>query len=270
MENQVEYFEHRFGDLVEKACQQVNREMEPSDSLFCITYLPVSARSLHGSFIKNELGNIPPPVMFEKIWPILNAYWDFLNYGFLEHVIRKFGSAELKQDMQEYVVELCTFKRKTRLCDFIKSWPCRDYRQPEQSLKKLVIKMKHEWSQCTLQDVESFRKALVHKFFLEEFDILLHNAERGCVCVTWLTSPSIATLVQQNLANIETEFVKKHSIVDAVTIDGQDVYLTAVKKYSGFLKDLYNSEQHPVGTGFPDELLPFKLACITKVKSQHR
>ena len=265
MENQVEYFERRFGNLVEKACQQVNREMEPSDFLFRITYLPVSARSLHRSFIKNELGNIPPPVTFEKIWPILNAYWDFLNYGFLEHVIHKFGSAELKQDMQEYVVDLCRFKQKTRLCDFIKSWPCRDYRQPERSLKKLVIKMQHEWSQCTLQDVESFRKALVHKFFLEEFDILLHNAERGCVCVTWLTSPSIATLLQQNLANIETEFIKKYSI-DTVTIDGQNVYFTAVKKYSGYLRDLYNSEQHSVGTGSSDELLPFKLARITKVK----
>ena len=128
--------------------------------------------------------------------------------------------------------------------------------------------MRHEWSQCTLHDVESFKKALVHKFFLPEFDILLQKAERGCVCVTWLTSPSIATLLQQNLANIETEFFKKHGI-DAVTIAGQDVYLTPVKKYSGYLRDLYNSELRPVGIGPPtpaNELLPFKLARIEKEK----
>ena len=124
--------------------------------------------------------------------------------------------------------------------------------------------MKHEWSQCTLQDMESYKKALVHKFFLPEFDMLLQKAERGCVCVTWLTSPSIATLLQQNLANIETEFFKKHDI-DAVTIDGQDVYLTPVKKYGTYLRDLYNSEQRPVGIGPPENLLPFKLARIEKV-----
>ena len=168
--------------------------------------------------------------------------------------------------MQDYVHELSTFKQRTRLCDFIESWPCRDDGPPEDRLKKVVIKMKHEWSQCTLQDVESFKKALVHKFFLPEFDILLQKAERGCVCVTWLTSPSIATLLQQNVANIGIEFFKKHG-VDAVNIDGQDVYLTSVKKYSSYLRDLYNSQQCPVGIGPPtpaEKLLPFKLARIEK------
>ena len=212
--------------------------------------------------------NIPPPVTYEKIWLILNLYWDFLNYGLLEHVINRCGSEDLKQQMQDYVDELSTFKQTTRLCDFIESWPCRDNGPPEDRLKKMVVIMKHEWSQCTLHDVESFKNALVHKFFLPEFDTLLQSIERGSVCVTWLTSPSIATLLQQNLTNIETEFFKKHGI-NAVTIDGQDVYLTPVKRYASYLKNLYNYEQRPVGIGPPtpaEKLLPFKLARIEKEK----
>ena len=126
----------------------------------------------------------------------------------------------------------------------------------------MVVKMQQDWFQCTLQDVESFKEALIHKFFLPQFDILLQKVERGCVYVTWFTSPSIATLLQQNLNNVETEFFKKHGI-DAITIDGQDIYLTPVKKYAGYLRKLYNSEQHPVGIGPPiptEKLLPFKLA----------
>ena len=244
----------------------MNGKIKPPVFLSRVTCLPVSARPQHRSFIQKNLTNIPPPVTFESIWSILNLYWDFLNYGLLEHVINKCGSDDLKQQMHAYVDELSMFKQTTRLCDFIESWPCRDDEPPEDRLKKVVVKMKHEWSQCTLRDVESFKKALVHKFFLPEFDILLQKAERGCVCVTWLTSPSIATILQQNLANIETEFFKKHGI-DAVTIDGQDVYLTPVKKYSGYLRDLYNSEQRPVGIGPPTpakKLLPFKLARIEK------
>ena len=240
--------------------------IEPHILLSRVTCLPVSVRTQHRSFIEEKPTNITPPETFAKIWSILNLYWDFLNYGLLEHVIKQCGSEDLKQQMKDYVDELSTFKKTTRLCDFIESWPCRDDGPPEDRLKKVVVKMKHEWSQCTLQDMESFKKALVHKFFLPEFDILLQKAERGCVCVTWLTSPSVATLLQQNLANIETEFFKKHGI-DAVTIDGQDVYLTAVKKYSGYLRDLYNSEQRPVGIGPPtpaEKLLPFKLARIEK------
>ena len=268
MKDQVSYFDSKFCNLVNEAYQEVNGKVDPSDFLSRVTCLPVSDRTQHRSFIKENLTNIPPPVTFVNIWSILNLYWDFLNYGLLQHVISNFGSEDLKQRMQEYVHELSTFKETTRLCDFIESWPCRDDGPPENQLKKVVIKMKHKWSHCTLQDVESFKKSLVHKFFLPEIDILLQKAERGCVCVTWLTSHSIATLLQQNLANIEPEFFKKHGI-DAVTIDGQDVYLTPVKKYSGYLRDLYNSEQRPVGIGPPtpaEKLLPFKLARIEKEK----
>jgi len=265
IEEEVRYFERTFGDLVDKTCQEVNGKVNPPIFLSRVTCLPVSVRPQHRSFIEEKLTNIPPPITFESIWSILNLYWDFLNYGLLEHVINQCGSENLKQQMQDYVSELSTFKGTTRLCDFIESWPCRDDGPPEDRLKKVVIKMKHEWSQCTLQDVESFKKALVHKFFLPEFDILLQKAERGCVCVTWLTSSSIATLLEQNLANIETEFFKKNGI-DAVTIDGQDIYLTPIKKYSAYLRDLYNSEQCPVGIGPPENLLPFKLARIEKEK----
>ena len=177
---------------------------------------------MHRSFIEKKLTNIPPPVTFTKIWSTLSLYWDFLNYSLLKHVINQFGSEELKQQMKDYVDKLSIFKQTTRLCDFIKSWPCRDGGPPEDSLKKVVVKMKYEWSQCTLQDVELMMKDLVHKFFLPEYDILLQKAERGCVRVTLLTSPSIATTLQQNLANTETEFFKKHSII-SVTIDSQRI-----------------------------------------------
>ena len=268
VEEQVKHFENTFGNLVDKACKEV-KKIDPNILLSRVTYLPVSVRREHQTFIEEKLTNIPPPETFAKIWSILNLYWDFLNYGLLEHVINKCGSEDLKQEMQDYVHKLSTFKQTTRFCDFIESWPCRDDGPPpEDRLKKVVVKMNHEWSQCTLRDVESFKRALVHKFFLPEFDILLQKAERGCVCVTWLTSPSISALLQQNLTNIETEFFKKHGI-DAVTIDGQDVYLNPVKKYSGYLRDLYNSEQRPVGIGPPtptEKLLPFKLARIEKEK----
>ena len=232
MEHQVKDFETKFGSLIDEAYQKVGRKMKASTFLSRITYLPVSDRTLHRSFIEDKLINIPPPVTFEKIWSILNLYCDFLNYGLLEHVIQKCGSENLKQQMQKYIHELSMFKQTTRLCDFIKSWPCRDDGPPEDQLKKVVVKMKHEWSQCTLQDVESFKKALVHKFFLEEFDMFLKKAKMGCVCVTWLTSPSIATLLQQNLANIETEFFNEHGI-DAIAIDHQDINLSFKLKLIG-------------------------------------
>ena len=246
--DQIEYFETEFANLVDKACHDVRkRDLDPSIFLSRVTTLRVSDRTQHRSFIQENLINIPPPVTFEKIWSRLTIYWDFMNYGLLEHVINKLGGKDLKHQMQVYVQELSTFKSRTRLCDFIDSWPCKDNRPSEDELKKIVIKMNHEWTKCTLQDVESFRTALIHKFFLPEFDIILQNANRGCVCVTWLTSPSTAMLLQQNLANMETEFFKEHKI-EAVTIDGQDCYPTLI---SGYLTEQDTSEQPAVDISPP-------------------
>ena len=263
VDDQVHYFEKRFDNLINEICQQVNEKMKPSNFLFCVSNLPVSARNQHRSFIEEKLMNIPPPVNLVKIWSTLNLYWDFLNYGFLEHVINKFGSENLKQQMQEYISELHTFKQRTRLFDFIESWSCKDYRQREDCLKKVVIKMQKEWSHCTLQDLESFKEDLVHKFFLPGSDMLFHDAQEGCVCATWLTSPSITELLYQNLATVETEFFKKHSI-KMVTIAGQEIYPTLEKRCSGYLRESYTSEQYAVGPSTPAKK-PFK---STRVKEE--
>ena len=264
MESQVKHFDEKFRSLVNKAYQEM-KGMEPSDFLAHITNMPAYCRLEHRTFIEEKLTDITPPVTFIKIWSILNLYWDFLNYGLLEHVM---SISDLKHQMHDYVEKLSSFKETTRLCDFIDSWPCKNHRPLETELRKVVIKMDLEWTKCTLHDVESIKAALVQKFCLPEFDIILQKAERGCVCVTWLTSASTATLLQHNLANIETEFFKEHSI-DAVNIDGQDVYLTPVKKYGGYLRELYKSERPLVGVGPPiptEKLLPFKLARIEKEK----
>ena len=264
MESQVKCFDEKFRSLVNKAYQET-KEMEPSDFLAQVTNLPLYSRPEHRTFIEEKLMDIPPPITFVKIWSVLNLYWSFLNYGLLEHVMSISGSKDLKHQMHGYVEELSEFKKRTRLCDFIDSWPCKDHRPLEKKLRKVVVKMRLEWTQCTLQNVESFMAALVQKFCLPEFDTILQSAERGCVSVMWLTSPSTATLLQQNLANIETQFFKEHCI-DAVTVDGQDIFLTPVKKYGGYLRELYTSEKPLVGPTPTEKLLPFKLARIEKEK----
>ena len=111
VEEQVQYFESKFRTFVDQAYQEVNRKMNPSVFLSRITCLPVSARSQHRSFIEEKLTNIPPPVTFENIWTKLNLYWDFLNYGLLEHVISNFGSQDLKQNMQMFMNSLHSNKQ---------------------------------------------------------------------------------------------------------------------------------------------------------------
>ena len=74
---QVQKFESRFGSLVDKAYQEVNGKVDPSDFLFRVTYLPASAHTLHRSFIKENLTDIPPPLTHVKIWVKLTSTGTF-------------------------------------------------------------------------------------------------------------------------------------------------------------------------------------------------
>ena len=60
---------------------------------------------------------------------------------------------------------------------------------------------------------------------------------------------TIATLLQQNLANIETEFFKKHG-VNAVVIDREDANLAPEKKYGDYIMELYTEfvKGHDIST----------------------
>ena len=82
MENEVQYLDKKFHNLVDKAYQEVCRQMEPSVFLFRVTNLPVLTCLQHRTFIEEKLTNLPPPVTFENILTRLNIYWNFLNYEF--------------------------------------------------------------------------------------------------------------------------------------------------------------------------------------------
>ena len=227
LKDQVKCLEDKFDTLVDNTYQELNGKIEPSHFLVRITRLPVLILPLHKSFIEEKLIKLSPPVTFLKVWLTLNLYWNFLNYELLQHVIEKCVtrvSSDLKQQMLDYIDELLKFKQRTRLCDLCDFIKESTYTPPE-GCKKIVVKMQKEWCQCTLQEVEYFKKDLIDKFFLQQYDILFQSAEKGSICITWLTSTSIATLLKENLAKTGIEFFSNHGI-DAVTIDGEDVCFT--------------------------------------------
>ena len=184
MADQIGKFEGKFASLVDKACHDVReRKLEPSIFLFHVTTLGVSECIQHRSFIKKELTDIPLPVTFHGIWTRLNTYWDFLNYGLLEHIISKFGSQGLKRQMQDYVMELSDFKRRTRLCDFIDSWPVLRESPPKTELQVFVVSMKHDWDKCTLDDLDTSKGGITcSNFFLPDFADQLKERLHRIIC----------------------------------------------------------------------------------------
>ena len=232
----------------------------------CITRLPAHIKDQHLHFIKENLNEIKESKCVEDIFLFLHLYWNFLNYTLLEHIVNEFGNNDTKAAMAKYVSELVAFRKATKLSDFISDWPCTRRVPPDMS--RLVIKMEKDWSNCTLEDVEQFRRTLTQELLLPSFAVLLRDAEQGCISFTWLIPSSVVKLLSKDIHNSKLGWFKEHHI-ERLAIDGQDLYSSATFQYSAFLKKLYTSQKPPTTLSscpLPQKLLPFKLAMIEKEK----
>ncbi len=179
----------------------------------------------HRRFI-DDLIDQSQTVHVNQIWMKLNTYWNYFNYGLLEHVVEEFEIKDLEEKMKSYVDKLDSFKRETKLCDFVQHCQRRHDHVPSiEKFKKLEVKVDHlKWSSCTLWDVEAFKRLLITKFFnSKEFLLIFKEATDGCICITWLVLPTVATALYDRFIITDTAFFKDNGIV-AVTLDGQQYY----------------------------------------------
>ena len=264
----IQTMEMKFDQLVDIVQDGLLEQNIPLQRLKqCITRLPASIKYQHIAFIRENLTDIKESESMEDIFLLLNLYWDFLNYTLLEHIVNNFGNNDTKAAMANYVTELVVFRRVTNLSDFISHWPCTGKVPPDMS--RLVIKMEKDWSNCTLEDVEQFKKTLTQKLFLPSFAVLLRDAEQGCISLTWVIPSSIVKILSKDIHNTKLDWFKEHHI-ERLAIDGQDLYRSATFQYSTFLRKLYTSQKPPptlTSSPLPQKPLPFKLASIEKEKT---
>ena len=190
--------------------------------------LDVFRRHEHQEFIDKHLMNIGQEMTFNNLWARLGNYWDFLNFDLLEHVVSRFGSEDLKHKMESYKHDLQSFRKATRLCDFIDCWPVRGQTPPETELREFVIKVGHHWDNCTLEDLEKLKGVITRKFFLREFDLRLKEIKEGCITIIWLIPELFVEDLQVAIESTSSEFFLEQKI-ETITIDGQEYHPSSMK-----------------------------------------
>ena len=129
----------------------------------------------HQQFIDDHLVQIDSATTFDDLWAKLSIYWNFLNFDLLEHIVILFGSKELKDKMKSYERDLQSFRKATKVCDFITFWPVRGRTPPREELREFVAKKKHDWDNCTLEDLETLEGVITRKFFIPRFTFWLQE-----------------------------------------------------------------------------------------------
>ena len=141
--------------------------------------------------------------------------WDFLNYYLLESVVKEFckNNANLLKLVNEYAKEVNQFKMETLLCDFLDIWPGRSSLDQFRDGSVMVMKIKGEYSTCTLQDVAEREIYLESMFHFRRFLLNFSNANRGCVQIIWQISGRLIQYIKECIESMSNKVLLSEGTV---------------------------------------------------------
>ena len=260
--SQIRKLQKTLGKLKDDVYESV--KTQPVDTFKVrLTSFDVDGQEHHLEFIEKI---VDEKETIAGIWIKLNSYLNFLNYDILAHVLDKFQNEALQIRMDDYVDQISTFFRTTRLCDFVKCWPVRGKTPPVDLLRDFIeIKSRRDWNTCTLQDLDHLKGSLARKLLLPKFALFLEKASQGSVTLVFSAHPSLIDHLRADIKNIDLkEFVDMD--IEAITVDGVVCLEAPLLQYTTHLKQLYTfrSPLHTLTDSKHKHLLPFRLARIEK------
>ena len=200
----IQELECQFLNVVRKAGRDL-RTVDLSDIKFCVTQLPVSVKYQHLCFLRQYRSAISNAKSVDEILAILGEYWDFLNCGLLDEVVRQLGNDATKQLMEQYMKKLKEFRMKTKLGDF--------FGKATQNIPShfttFVTELGEGWEKRTLEDLEQFRKELAQSMYLKEYAMHFKCAEAGSVAITLgfhSSLPEITDILQSAFQLLEEKY----------------------------------------------------------------
>ena len=277
VEQQVKQLESRFLHLVYCTYVELLDKGVNVDHFYgWLVTLDVSRQCEHQEFIET----FDKGTDLSDLWKRLGSYWNFLNFDLLEHVVSGFGSEDLKKKVKSYESDLQSFRKATRLCDFIACWPVRGQTPPESELREFVAKVDYPWDHCTLEDLDMFEGVITRKFFLPKFALRLREIKPGSITITWLIPLPFVKGLQEAIESTSSEFFMEHKI-ETFTIIEKICYPSLARERVDCPQEQYTfqstvehqeSEKPSVGT-LPEELHSFKPGTSkekTLTKETHR
>ena len=205
IEKEIQELEDEFSGVVMKAALDLEKIELSLVKLHITTQLPVSVKHQHIKFLQDNLSAISNAKSVHEIIAILALYWDFLNCGLLNEIVRRLGNYETKQLMEKYMEKLREFRVKTKLEDFIGKWA----RCCPPHFSEFVTEMRGDWRDRTLEDLRKLRIELARTVCVEEYALPCLTITPGSVSVTWAlpsSLPGIADTLQSIFSLLEEEY----------------------------------------------------------------
>eukprot|EP00731_Ephydatia_muelleri_P006276 Em0003g524a len=223
LEKSINKLEEKFLEVVQEIEVDCN-SLDIKKLKIRLTLLPTVMRKDHISFLMKHKQDIDHASSAIEIITLLNWYWDWFNYGLLEHLVGKCGCNQTKQLMEQFVRDVNVFMENTKLADFMGIWKGREEIPP--GFSQLVVRHGLDPKQTTLCQVEQFRKDFCQHYSLHQVVLIFRSVRPGSVEVGWLIPSHVAEHLCAEMKNPEVGYIvlMQYSVLE-ILINGVAVFL---------------------------------------------
>ncbi len=234
VDDEIDKLNVLFQDLVDRTLSKImERKISVKEFKFRLFNLTDKHKILHREFVKFMLSKMHAACL-EDIFSHLCLYWNFLNYTFLERLVKCFGDTSLNADFSDFKRCLKSFRSRTRLKDYAVYLRKLNPSLSRKKLKKFVVKFNTSWEECTLEDVERSKLNMTEKFFIPASFFSLIDAESSSVKITWAVPSMIVRSLKESFDRADIkEFSKQERILSMyVDVGDDEKQFTALKMSS--------------------------------------
>ena len=188
-----------------------------------VTSLPARDKEQHKDFLKEYAKVFENCKSTKEVFYQLNSYWDYFNWGILDHIITEFSLDSLESDRKKYKDDLEKFMDYTMLDQLPEAEDDVRYEDPPQSFVQIVSS--HELTKpVTVKKMYEFRKRFAHKYALRSCAIYLLSMRDCTVVVTMLVPCSVKAMIDKEMISSSDfeEFSLVHMELNGITVFSQD------------------------------------------------
>ena len=212
----IETLIEQFDCLHERLVNELSKGgISVNQVLRALTRLPFTFRKEYESTIQSMLYELVQEKIVHNLFYHLNPLFTFIDYELLQHLVSKFGSQALKQNMASYIAEVQLFKKVTTIGELIDCWPGLEV--PPIDYTILRAKFADDPKSYTLEKLDSFRNRFYNKLRRSEFvavSILMLVQPANSFIAVWF----IPTVAVQELSvafcHMDIAFLQNEQILE--------------------------------------------------------
>ena len=232
----VDKFEESFEELQIAARKEIDRKQNSVEMIQDrLPALPDVIIKQHEKHMKKIVRQNLLFLNLKEFFMYLNLYcWNFFEYHLLKHVIHRFCSQYLRNEMASYDRDMQWFQHQTTVLDFIQHVRHRitiERKSAPPRFKKLVLKEDIDPKSYTLADVERFRVDTCMHLKLSQCALQVFSFKHNCIIVEWIFPEELTDQLSCFFGSeVGQEILSSHH-VENVTIDGQSILSVSWSNY---------------------------------------